>query len=126
MNETSTDRRRFQRFEFDAETELVQGQKRWPVRLHDLSLKGLLVHRPTDWDADPSQPFEARIRLSDDAEVRMEVEMTHGEGELIGMVCRHIDVDSISHLRRLVELNLGDEALLERELAALGQESDAN
>lgn len=126
MNDTSTDRRRFQRFEFDAETELVQGQNRWPVKLHDLSLKGLLVHRPTEWDADPAQPFEASIRLSDDAEVRMQVEMTHGEGELIGMVCRHIDVDSISHLRRLVELNLGDEALLERELAALGQESDAS
>ncbi|MEZ1338698.1 cyclic di-GMP-binding protein MapZ, partial [Enterobacter hormaechei] len=27
--------------------------------------------------------------------------------------------DSISHLRRLVELNLGDEELLERELALL-------
>ncbi|WP_417791547.1 PilZ domain-containing protein [Stutzerimonas xanthomarina] len=121
MNETSSDRRRFQRFEFDAETELRQGQRRWPVQLHDLSLRGLLVHRPADWDADPAQPFEARIRLADDAEVRMEVEMTHGEGDLVGMVCRHIDVDSISHLRRLVELNLGDEALLERELAALGE-----
>lgn len=121
MSETSSDRRRFQRFEFDAETELVQGQRRWPVQLHDLSLRGLLVHRPADWDADPAQPFEARIRLSDDAEVRMQVEMTHGDGELVGLVCRHIDVDSISHLRRLVELNLGDEALLERELAALGE-----
>lgn len=126
MNDTSNDRRRFQRFEFDAETELVQGQGHWPVQLHDLSFKGLLVHRPADWDADPAQPFEARIRLSDDAEVRMQVEMTHGEGELIGMVCRHIDVDSISHLRRLVELNLGDQALLERELAALGQAGDAS
>lgn len=126
MNETSSDRRRFQRFEFDAETELVQGQNHWPVQLNDLSLKGLLVHRPADWEADPAQPFEARIRLSDDAEVRMQVEMTHGEGELLGLVCRHIDVDSISHLRRLVELNLGDEALLERELAALGQASDAS
>ena len=47
--------------------------------------------------------------------------MTRGYGDLVGMVCRHIDVDSISHLRRLVELNLGDEALLERELAALGE-----
>jgi hypothetical protein len=120
MSETSSDRRRFQRFAFDAETALLQGQRRWPVELHDLSLKGLLVHRPADWDADPSQPFEARIRLSDDAEVRMEVEMTHAEGDLIGLVCRHIDLDSISHLRRLVELNLGDETLLERELAALG------
>jgi hypothetical protein len=126
MNETSSDRRRFQRFAFDAETELAQGARRWPVELHDLSLKGLLVHRPADWDADPAQPFEARIRLADDAEVHMAAEMVHREGELIGLVCRHIDVDSISHLRRLVELNLGDEALLERELAALGEGDEAS
>ena len=34
-------------------------------------------------------------------------------------VVDHIDLESISHLRRLVELNLGDSSLLERELAAL-------
>ncbi|MGK9065773.1 PilZ domain-containing protein [Stutzerimonas chloritidismutans] len=122
MSEHPSDRRRFQRFAFDAATELVQGERRWTVQLHDLSLKGLLIHRPVGWDADPSVPFQARIRLADDAEVLMEVELAHAEGELIGLVCRHIDVDSISHLRRLVELNLGDEALLERELAALSAE----
>lgn len=121
MSEVNSDRRRFQRIGFDAKTELIQGEHHWPVQLHDLSLKGLLVHRPADWDADPAQPFEALIRLSDDVEVRMEVEMRHAEGELVGMACRHIDVESISHLRRLVELNVADDALLERELAALGE-----
>lgn len=120
MTDSPSDRRRFQRIEFDAATELVQGDRRWPVELHDLSLKGLLVRRPEGWDADADQPFEARVRLADDAEVRMEVAMTHEEGDLIGFVCQHIDLDSIAHLRRLVELNLGDDALLERELAALG------
>lgn len=121
MSEANSDRRRFQRIDFDARTELIQGQHRWPVELHDLSLKGLLVHRPAEWDADPAQPFEALICLSEDVEVRMDVEMRHAQGELIGLACRHIDVESISHLRRLVELNLGDDALLERELAALGE-----
>jgi len=120
MSDNPSERRRFQRIEFDAATELVQGDRRWPVELHDLSLKGLLVRRPEGWNADAEQPFEARVRLADDAEVRMEVAMTHEEGDLIGFACQHIDLDSIAHLRRLVELNLGDEALLERELAALG------
>src|SRR5690606_39438622 len=31
----------------------------------------------------------------------------------------YMDLDSISHLKRLIMLNLGDEALAERELAAL-------
>ncbi|CAM5269151.1 MAG: PilZ domain-containing protein [Pseudomonas sp.] len=120
MTDSPSDRRRFQRIEFDATTELRQGERCWPVELHDLSLRGLLVRRPQQWDADAAQPFQARVRLSGDAEVRMEVTMAHEEGELIGFACQHIDLDSIAHLRRLVELNLGDETLLERELAALG------
>ena len=35
------------------------------------------------------------------------------------LCAKHIDLDSISHLRRFVELNLGDEQELERELGAL-------
>ncbi|KGK82543.1 pilus assembly protein [Stutzerimonas degradans] len=120
MTDSPSDRRRFQRIEFDATTELSQGERCWPVELHDLSLRGLLVRRPQQWDADAAQPFQVRVRLSGDAEVRMEVMMAHEEGELIGFACQHIDLDSIAHLRRLVELNLGDETLLERELAALG------
>ena len=38
---------------------------------------------------------------------------------LAGLHCLAIDIDSVTHLRRLVELNLGDPALLEREVSAL-------
>lgn len=121
MNE-DPNRRRFQRIDFDASTELVQGDRRWTVRLHDLSLKGLLVRRPEGWDAQPDLPLTAHIRLADDARVTMEVLLAHDNDGLLGFACQHIDLDSMSHLRRLVELNLGDTALLERELAALGHE----
>ncbi|VAX04921.1 hypothetical protein MNBD_GAMMA20-584, partial [hydrothermal vent metagenome] len=43
----------------------------------------------------------------------------HSENDHIGFRCEHIDLESISHLRRLVELNLGDAKLLDRELSAL-------
>jgi hypothetical protein len=121
MSDTSNERRRFQRIAFDAPTEIIQGDRRWAVGLHDISLKGLLVKRPPQWDGDPNQPFDASIQLAEDARVQMEVVLTRSHDELLGFVCRHIDLDSISHLRRLVELNLGDETLLERELAALGE-----
>ncbi|MEX6501619.1 PilZ domain-containing protein [Pseudomonas zhanjiangensis] len=121
MTEPANDRRRFSRIAFDAPTAIVQGGRRWPTELHDVSLKGLLVHRPADWNGDPQQPFEAIIELADDACVRMEVVQARSQDDLLGFACQHIDLDSISHLRRLVELNLGDEALLERELAALGE-----
>lgn len=114
------ERRRFQRIEFDAPTTLKQGDRSWEVELHDVSLKGLLVKRPENWNADPNEIFSAQIDLTDDTHVVLDAVLTRSQGELLGFVCRHIDLDSISHLRRLVELNLGDDSLLERELAALG------
>nr|WP_298135928.1 PilZ domain-containing protein [uncultured Pseudomonas sp.] len=122
MSDTGNERRRFQRITFNAPTEIVQGARSWSAELHDISLKGLLVKRPAQWNGDPDHPYQANIHLAEDACVKMEVVLTRSQGELLGFVCRHIDLDSISHLRRLVELNLGDESLLERELAALGDE----
>ncbi|MNF62344.1 Cyclic diguanosine monophosphate-binding protein [compost metagenome] len=121
MSETANERRRFHRINFDAATEISQGGNRWAAELHDISLKGLLVIRPADWDGDPARPFDARISLGAGIIVQMEVALTRADGDQLGFVCRHIDLDSISHLRRLVELNLGDEALLERDLTALGE-----
>ncbi|MGE8500140.1 MAG: PilZ domain-containing protein [Pseudomonas sp.] len=122
MSNEANDRRRFHRIAFDAPTELVQEARRWPVELHDISLKGLLVRRPEGWNGDPNQPFDAIVELGGGTQVRMEVVLTRTQHDLLGFVCRHIDLDSISHLRRLIELNLGDESLLERELAALGED----
>ncbi len=122
MSDTANNRRRFQRIAFDAATELVQGEQRWDVELHDLSLKGLLIKAPEGWSGDPERPFFASISLAADTLVQMEVLQARSDNQQLGFVCVHIDLDSISHLRRLVELNLGDGSLLERELAALGEE----
>jgi len=114
-----SERRRFVRIEFHARTELRQGQYIWPVKLLDLSLKGLLIEKPEPWLGDPEEPFEADIHLGKDVKVKMEVRLTHDDHGHLGFVCEHIDLDSISHLRRFVELNLGDPKELEREFAAL-------
>jgi len=116
-----SERRRFVRVEFDARTELIQGQHKWQVELLDLSLKGLLIKKPKAWRGDIKRPFMADIHLSPDAEIKMEVRLAHDDHGHLGFVCEHIDLASIAHLRRLIELNLGDHDELERELAALIQ-----
>ena len=121
MSESANECRRFQRVAFDAPTVIAQGERQWSAALHDISLKGLLIGTPRDWNGDPDQPFEALIELGNEARVKMEVVLTRTQPQSLGFVCRHIDLESISHLRRLIELNLGDEQLLERELAALGE-----
>ncbi|MGW7774186.1 PilZ domain-containing protein [Pseudomonas machongensis] len=113
------ERRRFQRIDFDAPTELCQGEQHWPVKLLDLSLKGLLVERPEPWDADLTQDFDALIHLDKEVTVHMQVELRHEEPTRLGFVCLYIDVDSMTHLHRLVELNLADSTEMMRELREL-------
>ncbi|WP_110951647.1 PilZ domain-containing protein [Pseudomonas bohemica] len=119
MTDSHEDRRRFKRISFDARTELTQGAKSWPVQLIDVSLKGLLIERPDPWQGDPDESFIVDIHLNVDIDVRMEVRLTHDAHNHLGFVCEHIGLDSVTHLRRLVELNLADHDELERELAAL-------
>lgn len=119
MTEQASDRRRFRRIAFDAKTELRQNGREWPVQLVDLSLKGLLVQRPEDWKGNKALPFDVDIRLDPKTPIKMQVRLTHEDNGQLGFVCQHIDLDSISHLRKLIELNLGDEEELHRELAAL-------
>ncbi|MBC2691188.1 MULTISPECIES: PilZ domain-containing protein [Pseudomonas] len=119
MSTHAGNRRRFRRIAFDARTELSQGNHRWPVKLLDLSLKGLLVQRPTPWLGDRNQIFSVDIHLSEETEIRMDVQLTHEEHDQLGFVCRYISLESVSSLRRLIELNLGDPQELERELGAL-------
>ena len=89
--------------------------------IRDLSLKGALL----ELDAATPLPVAVHGRLevtldpSTQTHIHMNCQLAHCHGRLAGLVCTSIDLDSITHLRRLVELNLGDPDLLERELSAL-------
>ena len=116
----SDDQRQFSRIPFDAQVRLSTGEGQWTSGLLDLSLKGALIERPEGWDAKPGDTGVIELTLGEDVTIRMEVSVAHLEEGRAGFHCDHIDVDSITHLRRLVELNLGDPQLLERELSHLG------
>jgi hypothetical protein len=120
-NSTQDNRRSFSRFGFDAECVIHQGTNNWSSKLIDISLKGLLSEMPKDWQANESEAMEAELKLATDdtATIMMSVELVHKEKGRLGFKCKHIDIDSITHLRRLVELNLGNADMLERELSAL-------
>jgi hypothetical protein len=51
--------------------------------------------------------------------ITMGVRVAHVNDRTAGLRCIEIDLDSLTHLRRLLELNLGDSALLCRELEHL-------
>jgi len=117
---TGDERRRFSRITFHRPAELDVDSAKASCALLDVSLKGALVEVPAGFAADLGRKCTLVIRLDGgDAVIQMEGEIVHREGALAGIRCAEIDLESISHLRRLVELNVGDDELLHRELSAL-------
>jgi len=99
---------------------MQSGNQEWSCNLLDISLKGMLVEPPDDLDIDISKPCAVALFLGEDAAIHARVKITRIKNEAWGLEWLHIDVESLSHLRRLLELNLSDPALIERELAELG------
>lgn len=117
---TSDERRRFSRIAFNRPAELEVRSRRTPCQLVDVSLKGGLVELPPELAPEVGAPCSLAIHLDGGgATIRMEGEVAHHQGKLVGVRCDEIDLESIAHLRRLVELNLGDDEVLHRELGAL-------
>lgn len=113
------DRRDFWRAPFRAPAQLTDASGIWDVRLRDISLKGALVELPAGWSGLQGSKCRIRLDLAPDATISMDATVAHLDGKRIGLCCDEIDIDSITHLRRLVELNAGDDSMLERELVAL-------
>lgn len=115
-------KRRFSRIAFDTEVHLVSAERDWKSHLVDISLKGMLITIPNNWDGKVGDNYLAELMMGDrETVIRMEVSVTHISKDNAGFHCELIDLDSISHLRRLVELNIGDTEFLNRELSELGQ-----
>ncbi|WP_455198691.1 PilZ domain-containing protein [Kaarinaea lacus] len=114
-------KRRFSRIAFDTKINLVSAERTWASQLVDISLKGMLATLPQNWNGKVGDHYLAEILLGDqETVIRMEVSVTHISKQNAGFHCELIDLDSISHLRRLIELNIGDESILNRELSELG------
>jgi len=115
----SHERRRFSRVLFDAHVELAQADHHWRASLLDISLKGLLLQQTTPAEIDPQQPILVKVMLADNTSIALSGILSHQHHQQMGLVCQSIDIDSMSHLRRLIELNLGDTLAAERELSEL-------
>lgn len=114
-------RRQFSRIHFQSPARLLLTDGEHLVDVLDLSLKGALVQLRQSVMVPIGSKAVLDVRLDDgETDIRMGVTVVHLEGGgTYGLACHNIDIDSVTHLRRLVELNLGDETLLERELVLL-------
>ena len=114
------ERRHHLRIAFRSPAQLSVTGSAIAVSVLDISLKGALVRLPADAALYTGVTGQLRVPLDDTSGlISMDVRVTHLDNGSAGLACLLIDLDSVTHLRRLVELNLGDATLLERELSAL-------
>jgi hypothetical protein len=119
MSENEQERRVFTRINIDCRAELSCGGTLWSSKLLDVSLKGALLERPEGFDKATEACTLTLLLDPSGVSITMQGQIAHLESDTLGFSCEHIDLDSIAHLRRLLALNMGDEALLERELVEL-------
>lgn len=115
--EQSDDRRRFTRITFDARAYLIDGEERYEAQLVDIALKGFLIQEPEGFAGDAGQAYVLEVHLDgDEVILTLPAVLVRDESPYLGFTCGHLELETVTHLRRLVELNLGDQELLEREL----------
>ena len=119
------EKRQINRVAFMTSAQLRQGDKCWDTQIFDLSLKGALIQYPTDFEGDLHEQFALEFRLEG---VQMFIKPTghivHNNNHRLGFCIDNIDIDSVTQLKQLMGLNLGDEYLLERDMKAMSESAD--
>jgi hypothetical protein len=112
--------RQYSRVPFVTQVELHLADQALNVALLDIAFKGALLQTPGPLNVALHAPCRLVLPLADGNEsIEMRGKVAHLEGDHLGIACDDIDLQSLTNLRRLLALNTGDAALMDRELAQL-------
>jgi c-di-GMP-binding flagellar brake protein YcgR len=102
------ERRYFKRVPFATEVTVSIGGTKIAGELYDISLKGALVKLPagTTTAVDESCPLTITLPPSDIV-LTTSTRVVHAHPPFYGLRFTEMDADTLTHLRRLVELNTG-------------------
>lgn len=113
------ERRHYTRVNFASEAQIVQDDRHYDVKVIDISLNGILIESPEDYTLKTEQVVLIQVQLAGDINIEMRSKLVHNSNDLLGLQCISVDMESMSHLRRLMELNLEDPNAPERVLDEL-------
>lgn len=110
-------RRNFSRVKFDSTVLISCQTKQYDAGLIDISLKGALISISDTPEIPLDQTCDFELRLND-TEIVLSVKafVVYTKDEEYGLKFDNIDLESMIHLRRLVELNVGDPDQVQKEL----------
>lgn len=85
--------------------------------LYDISLKGSLIKMNNPLIQFSEKTCSVILKLpNSNITLRFEAKIVHKHKDFLGFKFEGADVDSITHLRRLIVLNTGDEEGIDREI----------
>jgi len=114
------DKRQYTRVNFDTTAKLTKDDQTFECQIIDLSIHGVLLRPHGVVRSNEGADYELEIPLSDNQNsIKMSLKLAHKHPQSLGFVCDSIDLDSITHLRKIVELNSGDPSMLERDFQSL-------
>jgi PilZ domain len=108
--------RRFSRIPLRRPATLEVFDRRAGAELLDISLRGARFRVP-GCDLEEGQVCTATVHLGAETAITMHGVVAHCHGEVVAVHCQRTDLDSLAHLRRVLELNLGDDRMARSELA---------
>ena len=122
MAPASAERRRFQRFRFSSVLRVQHGDQARDCALQDMSFRGFLARCPEGWQPAAGDRLRVEWRLAELIKLELDAVVMHAADGHMGCSWEARDAQSFAHLKRLVEMNLGDARLMARELKALKAE----
>ena len=110
-------RRNFSRVDFQAQTTLLIKGRKIDSKLVDLSLQGALVETEMALPLENGDVCDIEFTLNNGTIVlNIKAKLVYGNNANYGFKFSEIDLDTLTHLRRLIELNLGDSDQIRKEL----------
>jgi predicted component of type VI protein secretion system len=118
-DDRTTRQRHFTRISLHAPALLSTPGEEWQTRLIDLSLTGALVELPDGWTGRTGMLYTLRVQLANHSYFSTEVVIRQVDSDRLGMAFADLDEHGRDVIRWLMEINLGDTALLKHELSDL-------
>ncbi len=112
------ERRNFQRVPFATEAEINCNEKKYHGELLDISLQGALINYQGTIPLEEGSLCILSIHLLDsEITMQFDVNLVHREGNKFGFKFIGEDTETMAHLRRLLELNIGSSEVIDKEIS---------
>ena len=118
MTEHESDRRRYTRVPIELPVEIRQGASVWHRTLVNLSLTGLAIDEPPNFDAQYNEPFTIALE-TEQGTLELHAYLQHAGRSQLGFAIEHLGSTTLQSVRALMEPRIDNPSILDEEALTL-------